>query len=153
MYHEPRDLLIECKSCGVESSFSNYLPETPAFCNQCRERLIDLDLNDTHDEYVCEDCGFTMLLLKEAPFEVGESTCRCGSAKVEKMDSSSIAEDAEEAGAFDVPEEEEEEIEEDEEKEEEEEELKEVDWFRSDPDGFEEMDDYNETFDNDPGYN
>ncbi|MBI5427421.1 MAG: hypothetical protein HZA02_03985 [Nitrospinae bacterium] len=155
MFHEPRDLLIECKSCGVENLFANYLPETHTYCTQCRERLIDLDLNDTHDEYVCEDCGFSMLLLKDAPFEKG-STCRCGSASVEKQESSSIAEEAEEAGVLDEMLEAEEksgdEEEADDETEEEEEELNEVDWFRSEPDAADDMDDYNEAFDNDPGY-
>ncbi|MBI4389807.1 MAG: hypothetical protein HY580_06460 [Nitrospinae bacterium] len=148
-------MLIECKSCGVENLFAGYLPETHTYCTQCRERLIDLDLNESHDEYVCEDCGFSMLLLKDAPFEKG-STCRCGSSSVEKLESSSIAEEAEEAGVLDEMMEDledEEESDEEEDDIEEEEELNEVDWLRSEPEAADDMDDYNEAFDNDPGYN
>ena len=101
MFHEPRDLLIECKSCGAESRFKNYVPEKYVICSQCHESLIDLDLNDSHDEYVCEDCGYTQLLMKDTPFDPDETACRCGSDSIVKMDSSSIAEEAEEAGALD----------------------------------------------------
>lgn len=101
MFHEPRDLLVECKSCGAESRFKSYVPEKYVVCNQCRESLIDLDLNESHDEYVCEDCGYTQLLLKDTPFDPDETACRCGSNSIIKMDTSSIAEEAEEAGALD----------------------------------------------------
>lgn len=161
MFHEPRDLLIECKSCGAESRFSKYVPEMHVVCSHCEEQLIDVDLNETHDEYVCEDCGHTQLLLKDTPFNEDENECRCGSASIIKMDSSSIAEEAEEAGALDRIEEgleadtlddEAEEEEDDEGLDDMMDEEEEEDWLRSDPHEIDEPDEFDEASDGDPGY-
>lgn len=158
MFHEPRDLLIECKSCGAESRFKNYVPEKYVVCGQCQESLIDLDLNDSHDEYVCEDCGYTQLLMKDTPFDLDETACRCGSDNIVKMDSSSIAEEAEEAGTLDKLDDDialsdDETLDEEEEDEGEEEPLEEEDedeWLHSDPN--DESDDRDETSDSEKGY-
>jgi DNA-directed RNA polymerase subunit RPC12/RpoP len=136
---EPRDLLIECASCGIENIFSEYTPDQPTFCNQCRDRLIHPDFNETHNEYRCEDCGFSVCLLKETEFDEGNTPCRCGSTNVFKVEPSTIAEDAEEAGAFEL--------------EEENDASEEFDWYRSDSGNMDTMDDYNELFDQDPGAN
>lgn len=157
MYHEPRDLLVECKSCGAETPFPHYVPETNIACNQCREPLLDLDLNDTHDEYVCEDCGYTQLLLKDTPFDPDVTACRCGSDSIVKMDSSSIAEEAEEAGALDKLDDDDESLDDDETLEEEEDEElddePEDDWLRSDPRELDDSDDYDEAMDSESEYN
>jgi hypothetical protein len=157
MYHEPKDLLVECKSCGAESHFTHYMPETNIACAQCREPLLDLDLNESHDEYVCEDCGYTQLLLKDTPFDPDTTACRCGSDSIIKMDSSSIAEEAEEAGALDKLDDDET-LDDDEplEEEDDEEELDdepEEDWLRSDPRELGESDDYDEAMDSESEYN
>ena len=156
MYHEPKDLLVECKSCGAESHFTHYVPETNIDCAQCREPLLDLDLNESHDEYVCEDCGYTQLLLKDTPFDPDATACRCGSDSIIKMDSSSIAEEAEEAGALDKLDDDETLDDDEPLEEEDEEELDdepEEDWLRSDPRELGESDDYDEAMDSESEYN
>ena len=161
MFHEPRDLLIECKSCGAESRFQKYVPEKYVACSQCREPLIDSDLNDSHDEYVCEDCGHTQLLLKDTQFDPDETACRCGGSNIIKMDSSSIAEEAEEAGTLDklddadtgmLDDDEVLDKEDDELDDEPLDEEPEEDWLRSDPRQADDSDDYDEASDSDLGY-
>ncbi len=137
---DPHDLLIECADCGIENIFSDYEPEHQTVCNQCRSQLIQSDFNLTHREYQCDDCGFVMCLSKETPFEKGKTACRCKSFNVQKIAQSSLYEEAEEAGAFEMdgealdtdPGE---------------------DWCRSDLSGIDTLEDYNEMFDHDPGDN
>jgi hypothetical protein len=93
---EPRDVFIECKGCGFENTLTQYTPEIPALCKDCRTALIGATLDDSHNEFICEDCGFTMLLLKDTPFEESDAKCRCGSENVLKMDASTVAEEAHE---------------------------------------------------------
>jgi hypothetical protein len=137
---DPHDLLIECPDCGVENIFSEYSPEDITICNQCRTRLIQPDFDQTHNEFHCEDCGFVICLTKETPFEKGKTACRCGSFNIESIPKSTLYEDAEEAGAFDLDDEDLDTTPSD-------------DWCRSDLSGIEAMDDYNEMFDRDPGDN
>ena len=135
---EPFDLLIECADCGIENIFSGYTPEQLVLCNQCRNRLIHSEFNQTHNEYRCEDCGFVMCLTKETPFDEGKTACRCKSLNIQKVGQSELYEEAEEAGAFEVDEEE---LDTD----------PGEDWCRSDLSSLDSIDDYNEMFDQDPG--
>jgi hypothetical protein len=96
-----------------------------------------MELMDSHKEVVCEDCGMTLLLLTNTEITMGESTCRCGSSNLALKDSPSIPLLAEEAK--NLKEHEEEPVDSD------------FDWCR--PASAEEVsDDYNEIFDDDPGY-
>ena len=81
-----------------------------------------------------------MCLTKGTLFEQGKTACRCGSFKIQSIAKSTLYEDAEEAGAFDVDDEDIEATPND-------------DWCRSDLSGIETSDDYNEMFDQDPGDN
>ena len=137
---DPHDLLIECSDCGVENIFSDYSPEQVTICNQCRTRLMHPDFDQTYNEYRCDDCGFIMCLLKDTPFEKGKTACRCGGFNIKKIAKSTLYEDAEEAGAFDLDDEDLEPTLSD-------------DWCRSDLSGLEASEDYNEIFDRDPGDN
>ena len=137
---DPHDLLIECSDCGVENMFADYTPEQVTICNQCRTRLIQPDFNQTHNEYHCKDCGFVMCLSKDTPFEKGKTACRCQSFNIEKISKSSLYEDAEETGVFEVDDEDLDTIPSD-------------DWCRSDLSDIEATEDYNEIFDQDPGDN
>jgi hypothetical protein len=136
---EPRDLLIECGGCGIENLFSDYTAETITVCNQCRTRLIESDFNETHVEYRCEDCQFSICLLQATEFAEGDTPCRCGSLEVHRKRPSTLFEDARDAGALKF--------------EEEELEQEEFDWCRSEPKGAERHEDYNDMFDQDPGIN
>ena len=97
-----------------------------------------MDLMDSHKEVVCEDCGMTLLLLRDTEITLGESTCRCGSSNLALQDSPSIPLLAEEAKASKVhgdgdP------VDSD------------FDWCRPAP-AEEISEDYNDVFDDDPGY-
>ena len=65
------DLLIECRGCGLENLLTGFTATQPAVCNQCRERLLDLEMETTHQELVCEDCRMILLLSKDAPILAG----------------------------------------------------------------------------------
>jgi DNA-directed RNA polymerase subunit RPC12/RpoP len=134
---KPIDLLIACKSCGIENLIDGYTPDLPAVCSQCRERLIELDLMESHQEIRCGDCKMALLLPKSTEVTAGESTCRCGSSNLFLQSAPTIPLLAETAGAF---------------KDEDDRPEKEgFDWCR--PASNEEIsDDYNEVFDNDPGF-
>ncbi len=136
----PHDLLIECSDCGVENMFSEYTPEQVTICNQCRTRLIQPDFDQMYNEYRCDDCAFVMCLMKDTLFEKGKTACRCGSFNIQKVSKSTLFEDAEETGAFDVDEKNLDTTPSD-------------DWCRSDLSGIEASEDYNEMFDQDPGDN
>jgi DNA-directed RNA polymerase subunit RPC12/RpoP len=134
----PIELLIACKSCGIENLIVDYAPGLPAVCSQCREGMIDLELMESHKEVVCQDCGMTLLLLKDTEITMGESTCRCGSNNLALQDSPSIPLLAEEAKAL-LKDEDTDPIDSD------------FDWCRPAP-ADDVSDDYNEVFDDDPGY-
>ncbi len=137
---DPHDLLIECSDCGVENMFADYTPEQVTICNQCRTRLIQPDFDQTHNEYWCDDCGFVMCLSKDTKFEKGKTACRCGSFNIQKISKSTLYEDAEEAGTFELDDEDLDTTPSD-------------DWCRSDLSDIEASEDYNEIFDQDPGDN
>jgi len=134
----PKDLLIICQDCRIENLVPDYTPEMFPVCNQCREGLIAPNLNETHNEIVCNDCSMGILLLKATEFKQGESSCRCHSQNLSLLPHSSIPEEANKAGAFDF----------------EENDLSADDgnhsWIRSDNSGIQESD-YNEIFDQDLG--
>ncbi len=136
--HKPIELLIACRSCGIENLIIDYTPGLPAVCSQCRESLIAMELMDSHKEVVCGDCGMTLLLTRDTEITMGESTCRCGSSNLALKDSPSIPLLAEEAKGIQA-EEDEDPVDDD------------FDWCR--PASQEEQsEDYNDIFDDDPGY-
>jgi len=135
--YKPRDLLVECRACQIENFIADYTPDMPVVCNQCRERLIDLELEESFDEYECEDCGMVLLLSQDTEITPGESTCRCGSANLSLKPSPSIPRQAEEAGAFaGLPGDEE---------------IDDFDWCRPSPNEAV-SEDYNDLFDKDPNF-
>ncbi|GJL79075.1 MAG: hypothetical protein NPINA01_20640 [Nitrospinaceae bacterium] len=134
---KPIELLVSCRSCGIENFIDSYTPDLPAVCSQCRERLIDIELMESHKEVLCGDCGMRLLLPKDAEVSAGESTCRCGGSNLFLQAAPTIPLLAEEAGAF--------------KKEDSDPVENDFDWCR--PSGNEEISgDYNDIFDNDPGF-
>jgi hypothetical protein len=134
----PYDLLIECRSCGVENMITDYVPSTRIFCSQCRERLIDNDLVDTHFEYVCQSCDMKMILLQATEVKLGESACSCGSKDVLKVGKTTLPSEVLEAGGLVEQSMDDDEI------------LEDTDWMRS---GSKDIydDDYEDMFNQDPG--
>ena len=116
----------------------DYTPGMPAVCSQCREGLIDMELMDSHKEAVCGDCGMVLLLSRGTEITVGESTCRCNSTNLTLQDSPSIPLLAREAGSLDS-------------KEDDDPADADFDWCRPAP-AEETSEDYNDIFDDDPGY-
>ncbi len=136
--HKAIELLVTCRSCSIENLVVDYTPGLSAVCSQCREKLIDMELMDSHKEVVCEDCGMTLLLPRDTEVTKGESTCRCGSSNLALKDSPSIPLLAEEAKAS-KGQEDDDPVDDD------------FDWCRpASTDGMSE--DYNDVFDDDPGY-
>lgn len=138
-FREPRDLLIECGGCGIENLFTDYTPAMPAVCNQCRERQIWPNFNETHYEYRCQQCGISICLKQSTKFDEGNTPCRCGGLQVSRVNPSTIPQDAEAAGATDLEEPNASDIDPG------------YDWFRSEPEAG--QSDFNELFDQDPGHN
>ena len=135
----PYDLLIECRSCGVENMITDYVPSTRIFCSQCRERLVDDDLVESHIEYVCQACDMKMILLRATEVKLGESACSCGSTDVSKIGKTTLPAEVLEAGG--LPEQGmDDEI------------LEDTDWMRSGSEGAYD-DDYEDMFNQDPGQN
>lgn len=131
---ESSEIFVECKGCGVENFFGDYSPGNVIVCNQCRDRLVDADIDDTHNAFVCDDCGLTLFLLKETEVIPGESTCRCGGASLSEIEISDVASDY-----VSFPDNEDED----------DEPLEDTDWLRegsANPDD----DDYNDMFNQDP---
>ena len=130
----PRDILIECQSCGIENVFNGYTPDQFVLCNQCRDRLIEPNLQDACDHFECQDCGFTIIVLKKTSIIIGDSTCRCGSKELQKIQKIDLYQEAVAAGAF--------------------EEAPPVDgdWYRSEAVS-DDVENYNKLFDNDLGAN
>ena len=136
---KPCDLFIECRSCGVENMITDYVPSMPIFCNQCRERLIDDDLTETHLEYVCQACDMRLVLSQETEVKLGESACSCGSTDVLKTGQTTLPVEVLEAGGFVDPSEGDDEI------------LEDTDWLRARRPGDIGDDDYEDMFNQDPG--
>ena len=132
---EPRDMRVECQESRIENVFTDYTPATVILCNQCREQMLHPDLNESHNEYRCDDCGFSICLLKKTEFAEGETPCRCESLNIHRINPSTLYEDALKAGAF----------------EENDLETGDFDWFRSESTTT--NDNYDEIFDQDPGNN
>ena len=132
--NEPRDILIECQSCGIENVFNGYTPDQFVLCNQCRDRLIEPNLQEACNQYECRDCGFAIVVLKKTPIIIGDSVCRCGSKNLTKIETIALYQEASSAGAFDeAP-------------------PVDGDWYRSEPVS-DDVENYNKLFDNDPGNN
>ena len=136
----PYDLLIECRSCGVENMITDYVPSTRIFCSQCRERLIDDDLMESHFEYVCQACDMRMILLQATEVKLGESACSCGSKDVSKIGKTTLPTEVLEAGGLVEQAMDDDEI------------LEDTDWMRSGSEGVND-DDYEDMFNQDPGQN
>ena len=136
----PYDLLIECRSCGVENMITDYVPSTRIFCSQCRERLIDDDLMESHLEYVCQACDMKMILLQATEVKLGESACSCGSKDVLKLGKTTLPAEVLEAGGLVEQAMDDDEI------------LEDTDWMRSGSKGVND-DDYEDMFNQDPGQN
>ena len=96
----PYDLLIECRSCGVENMIADYVPSMRIFCSQCRERLIDLDVIESHCEYICQACDMKLLLLKGTEVKLGESACACGSTDLLEIGETKLPDEAAKAGGL-----------------------------------------------------
>ena len=137
---KPYDLFIECRSCGVENMITDYVPSVPIFCNQCRERLIDAELTETHLEYVCQACDMRLVLSQTTEVKLGESACSCGSTDVLKIGQTNLPAEVLKAGGLTDPSEDDDETSED------------TDWLR--PGGSGSFgDDYEDMFNQDPGQN
>ena len=132
----PFDLLVECGGCGLENLISEYSPGMPAICNQCRENMMAYNLVDTHQGHVCDTCQRALILKKETSFVNGESECQCGGQDFTELgmkdftDEVSNAEKKASDDADDDPN---------------------FDWCRPALD-HEAKEDYNEIFDDDPGF-
>ena len=136
----PYDLFMECRSCGVENMITDYVPSRPIFCNQCRERLIDNDLTETHLEYVCQECSMKLVLSQATEVKLGESACSCGSTDVLKTGRTTLPAEVLKAGELIDPSENDDEI------------LGDADWMRPGGSGnFD--DDYEDMFNQDPSQN
>ena len=134
---DPQEILVQCKGCKIENLLDSYILGSVQVCNQCREILIDPGVGETHSEFACADCGFHLMLLKETAVEEGQTACRCGSARITRLEPSPIAVQLKAIGL----------VEADEDALEAEEDF---DWCRSEPQA-DAIDDFNELFDNDPG--
>ena len=132
----PFDLLVECGGCGLENLISEYSPGMPAICNQCRENMMAYNLVDTHQGHVCNSCQRALLLKKETDFVNGESECQCGGHDFTKLGMKDFTDEVSKAekealdDADDDPN---------------------FDWCRPASD-HEAKEDYNEIFDDDPGF-
>ena len=137
----PYGLLIECRSCGIENNIVDYVPSMRIFCSQCRERLIDADIIETHYEYICQACDMRLILLQTTEIKLNESACSCGSADLLKRDKVTIPDEAAQAGGLIDPNEGDDNI------------LEDTDWLRSSGSGDIVDDDYEDMFNQDPGQN
>ena len=136
----PYDLLIECRSCGIENMIADYAPSMRIFCSQCRERLMDADLVETHCGYVCQVCDMRLVLMQTTEVELGQSACSCGSTDL-KVDEMTLPDEAAKAGGLIDPGKDGDEI------------LEDTDWLRSANSADVDDDDYNDMFNQDPGQN
>ncbi len=133
---KPNDLLIECDACKIENIISDYTPGQAVVCNQCRGRLIEPNLNETHKEYICSDCAMVLCLLNKTEITTGESVCRCGGKQILMVNEPKIKSEAAAAGVFDELTDSKQES------------VEDFDWCRSGP--TDSSDTYDELFDDDP---
>ncbi len=132
----PFDLLVECGGCGLENLISEYNPGMPAICNQCRENMMAYNLTATHQGHVCNSCQRALLLKNETDFVNGESECQCGGQDFTELGMKDFTDEVSKAekqaldDADDDPD---------------------FDWCRPASD-HELKEDYNEIFDDDPGF-
>ena len=130
---ENKEIMIECRGCGIQNIFNNYTPEDFLICHQCRERLVEPDFCEIFRQFDCHDCNFTIFILKETDFKAGQSACRCGGTNIQQRDPRPFMENVDKAGGFDL---------------EDEPFDYSLDWYRSEPIL---ESDYDEMFDKDPG--
>ena len=124
----------------MENMITDYVPSMPIFCNQCRERLIDNDLTETHLEYVCQGCNMKLVLSQATEVKLGESACSCGSTDVLKTGKTTLPAEVLKAGGLIDSVEGDDEI------------LEDTDWMRPGGSGnFD--DDYEDMFNQDPSQN
>ena len=135
------DLLIECRSCRVENMIAGYTPSMRIFCSQCREDLVEIDLGETHYEYICQSCDMRLVLLQTTEIEPGKSSCSCGSTDLLNMDEVTLPDEAAEGSGLIGPDENNDEA------------LEDTDWLRSGESGSADDEDYNNMFNQDPGQN
>ena len=137
----PYDLFMECRSCGVENMITDYVPSRPIFCNQCRERLVDDNLKETHLEYVCQACDMRLILLQATEVKLGESACSCGSTDLLKVGKTALPKEAAQAGGLVEEGMDDDEV------------LEDTDWLRPGDSGDVDDDNYENMFNQDPGQN
>ena len=137
----PYDLLIECRSCGIENNIADYVPSVRIYCSQCRERLIDIDIVETHCEYICQACDMKLILLKTTEVKLGESACSCGSTDLMNAGETSLPDEVDKEGGLIGLGEDADEI------------MEDTDWLRAADSGELDDDDYNDVFNQDPSQN
>jgi hypothetical protein len=132
----PFDLLIQCGGCGLENLIPDFSPGRPVICNQCRENLLAYDLANTHQGHICNACQRALLIKKETDFVDGESECQCGGRDFTELDMKDFADrmgKAEKRALDNVDDD------------------PDFDWCRPTPEHLP-QEDYNEIFDDDPGF-
>ncbi len=132
-----QSFLIECPACGIDNLLADFTPGSPAICNQCREKLLNPGLIDSHKGHTCDNCTMAFILKNETEFTSGESECQCGGSDFSVLEIGPFVADlqaAEAAGSA-----ENESADDD------------FDWCRPGPDDSLEGD-YNNIFDDDPGF-
>lgn len=82
----PFELLIECGGCGLENLAPAFTFGDHAICNQCRENMLAYNLSDTHQGHTCDSCERVYLLKAETEFVNGESECQCGTQDFTELD-------------------------------------------------------------------
>ena len=135
------NLFIECRSCGIENNITDYAPSMHIFCSQCREQLIDLNIVETHCEYLCQECDMRLILLKATEIKLGESACSCGSTDLMNVGETTLPDEVDKAGGLIDLGEDDNEI------------LEDTDWLRPGNSGHVDDDNYEDMFNQDPGQN
>jgi hypothetical protein len=133
----PFDLLIECGSCGIENLIPGFTPGVPAICNQCRENLLSSDFSKTHQGHICDSCGMALLMKVGTEFTDGESECQCGCKDFTELSMVDFVNTLSRAPNIELDDD----VDDD----------SDFDWCRPAPDSSL-QDDYNEVFDDDPGF-
>ena len=130
----PFDLLMECGGCGIENLFPGFIPGTHLICKQCRENMLAQDFSQTHQGHTCASCGMILLVKAETDLIAGESECQCGGTDFVELGLEGFVVRMAEA-----------------QKNESDDDDPNFDWCRSAP-GSSLEGDYNEIFDDDPGF-
>ncbi|MBT5028699.1 MAG: hypothetical protein HOH38_11655 [Nitrospinaceae bacterium] len=135
--NSPFELLIECGGCSLENLIQGFRLGDHAICNQCRENMLAYNLADTHQGHTCDSCGRAYLLKSETEFVNGESECQCGAQDFTILDMKDFADKITKA--------------QDKALDDEEGDAK-FDWCRPAPTNGVNKEDYNEIFDDNPGF-